>query len=206
QIDLGDRAATKHAATAQVDLGGIAKGYAIDRALAAVRAAGTEGGLIDVGGDVAVFGKPPKGSFWPVDVRNPFGPGVLTRLHIVEGAVCTSGDYARFQTIEGRRYSHIIDPRTGRPAWSVPSVTVIAPSAVTADIWATALSVLGPEGLERLPGDVEAILIEGSESDNKIHCTPGVFDLLESPLPGGPVVVRKIHHEGHEGHEGSNSH
>ncbi|NLE39630.1 MAG: FAD:protein FMN transferase [Pirellulaceae bacterium] len=206
QVELDDRTATKRDATAQVDLGGIAKGHAIDRALAAVRAAGVEGGLVDVGGDVAVFGKPPKGSVWPVEVRNPFGPGVLTRLQIVEGAVCTSGDYARGRMIEGRRYSHIIDPRTGRPARSAPSVTVMAPDAVTADIWATALSVLGPEGLERLPGDVEAILIKGSESDYKTYCTPGVFDLLESALPGKPMAVyKKTHHEGHEGYEEGDS-
>jgi thiamine biosynthesis lipoprotein len=187
-VELGKTTVTKWLATAQVDLGGIAKGYAIDRALEAMKETGISGGLVDVGGDMACFGRPPKGERWVVDVRNPFGKGTMTRLLIPGGAVCTSGDYARYRTIAGRRYSHIVDPRSGLPVESVPSVTVFAPSATEADLWATALSVLGPGGLERLPAGVEAILIAGSKDEHKTYCTSGISKLLESPLPGEPVV------------------
>ncbi|MBN1590318.1 MAG: FAD:protein FMN transferase [Pirellulales bacterium] len=181
--------AKKRSATTSVDLGGIAKGYAIDRALAAIRDSGGDGGLVDVGGDVACFGRPADGPSWTADVQDPFSPGRLTTLRLSGGAVCTSGDYARYRTIEGRRYSHIIDPRTGRPAESVPSVTVLAPNAVTADVWATALNVLGPKGIGRLPQNVEALLIVGTAENHKIYCTPGIPKRLEKALPIEPTVI-----------------
>ncbi len=188
-FELGTDWAEKRLATAGVDLGGIAKGYAINQALAAMRQAHLDGGSIDVGGDVACFGRPPRAQFWTVDVQNPFGRGHLTTLRLSNGAVCTSGNYARYRTIEGRRYNHIIDPRNGRPAELVPSVTVLAPTATEADVWATALSVLGREGLARLPKDVEALLIVGTAEDYKIYCTPGVPERLQRPLPVEPIVV-----------------
>ncbi|HLA85866.1 MAG TPA: FAD:protein FMN transferase [Thermoguttaceae bacterium] len=187
---LSASSAEKATATASVDLDGIATGYAVDRAMTAIRAAHPEGGMIDVGGDMACFGRPPKGRFWQVDVQDPFGPERLTTLRLTDVAVCTSGDYAKFGLIQGRRYSHIIDPRAGRPARLVPSVTIVAPTAVIADIWSTALSVLGPKGIERLPDDVEAILIVGAAKDYKVYCTPGILDHLDRPLPVEPIVIQ----------------
>ncbi|MBN1459267.1 MAG: FAD:protein FMN transferase, partial [Armatimonadetes bacterium] len=120
-LDLTEIGARKRAATAQVDFGGLAKGYAIDQALAEIREAGALGGLVDVGGDLRCFGRPPEGEAWTVDLRSPFGDSLLLSLAIREGAVCTSGNYARFVEIGGRRYSHILDPRTGQPADAIPS-------------------------------------------------------------------------------------
>jgi thiamine biosynthesis lipoprotein len=160
-IELSEQVAIKHAATTRVDLGGIAKGYGIDRAIEAMRESGVAGGMVDVGGDLRCFGQPPAGRTWSVQVRDPFADGVLGEFQLEEGAVCTSGGYARFTEIEGRRYGHIIDPRTGRPADNVASVTVVAPTAQTADVWATALSVIGEPGLDMLPDDLEALLIVG---------------------------------------------
>ncbi len=179
-IELTDTGATKRRATARVDLGGIAKGWAIDRAVDVLRRANL-GGMVDIGGDLVCFGTPPAGDGWPVEVKDPLGPGHLATLGLPSGAVCTSGGYARFIEIGGKRYSHIIDPRTGRPADAALSVTVIAADAVTADIWATALSVLGPEGLEKLPDGVEAMMMVGPEEDHQTVCTDGFHELLEEP-------------------------
>lgn len=183
RIELTDTGAIKRAAGAGVDLGGIAKGYAIDRAGRVLRRAGLSGGLVEVGGDLLCFGKQAAGQAWPVEVNNPFGNTPLARLRIAGGAVCTSGNYARFKEIGGKRYSHIVDPRSGRPADVAASVTVVAPSAVVADIWATALSVDGTKGFEKLPQGVEALVVVGSKDNYRITCTPGFRALLEEPLP-----------------------
>ncbi|MHC4180866.1 MAG: FAD:protein FMN transferase, partial [Planctomycetota bacterium] len=180
-FELTDTGATKRRATARVDLGGIAKGWAIDRAADVLRRADLSGGMVDVGGDLVCFGRPPQGESWPVTVQDPLGPGDLAKLRLPGGAVCTSGGYARFTEIAGKRYSHIIDPRTSRPADAALSVTIVADTAVTADIWATALSVLGPEGLEKLPNAVEAMIMMGTRDDHQILYTPGFADLLEEP-------------------------
>lgn len=173
-LELTEEGAVKTGGEAQIDLGGIAKGYAIDRAIEDLQISGIPGGLVDVGGDLRCYGSPPDGSGWVVDIQSPFGEGVLGKVRLREGkAVCTSGGYARFTEIQGKRYSHIVDPRTGYPVDAVPSVTVIAPTAMEADIWATALSVLGPEGLSRLPDGVEALLIQGDSKNLKKTATAG---------------------------------
>jgi len=179
-IQLTDSGAVKRAAAARVDLGGIAKGYAIDRAVDVLERAGLVGGLVDVGGDLRCFGRPPEGVRWRVEIKDPFGPGRLVEIRLPGGAMCTSGNYARFVEIEGKRYSHIIDPRTGRPASAVPSATVTAQTAMEADIWATALSVLGPPGLKVLAEADEALLILGSARDYHIRCTEAFRSLLQN--------------------------
>jgi len=170
-------------AGATIDLGGIAKGYGIDRAVEAMRRTGAAGGLVDVGGDIRCFGTPPDRRAWRIGVRNPFHPSgdkMLMILNVAEGAVCTSGNYFRYCTIGGRRYSHIIDPRSGRPTEAAASVTVWAPTATVADAWATALSVLGPDGLSLLgtDGRIEAMLVVGTEQDHRIVKTDGFDKLL----------------------------
>ncbi len=182
-IEITDSGAIKRAPEASVDLGGIAKGYAIDRAARALHDSGIAGGMVDVGGDLVCFGHPRDGEFWIVDVKNPFGGKPINRLRIPCGAVCTSGNYARFNEIEGTRYSHIIDPRTGRPADAAAAVTVVASTALMADIWATALSVLGPDGLELLPDGIEALLVLGDAEHCRLIATPGMLSLLETPSP-----------------------
>jgi thiamine biosynthesis lipoprotein len=178
-FQLGDHGAEKTLAPARVDLGGIAKGYAIDRAVEAMQASGTVGGMVDVGGDIRCFGRPPTGETWTVQIRDPFKRGVLGEFQFDEGAVCTSGNYARFFEIGNRRFSHICDPRTGQPADSAASVTVVAPDAVTADIWTTALSVLGKDGFANLPDGAEALLIIGDADDHQTART----DAFPTPVP-----------------------
>ncbi len=124
-----------------IDLGGIAVGFAIDRAVALLKANGVQGGLIDAGGDIRVFGE----RVWRIGVQNPRGEGVVQVLKLKNRAVATSGDYQKFFEKNGRRYCHIIDPRSGYPSDGCVAVTVVAPSALEADAYSTALFVMGHE-------------------------------------------------------------
>ena len=187
KFELRDDGAVKSIDGARVDLGGIAKGYGIDKAIEAMRKAGCVGGMVDVGGDVRVFGQRRKDGPWIVGVRNPFGPGMIGTVTLQDGSVCTSGNYARYSTIAGRRYSHIIDPRTSRPTETNPSVTVIAPTAMVADAWATALSVLGWPGHTLLPTGVEAMVVTGSPQAYEIHMTEGFGERFRFNPPFGPT-------------------
>jgi thiamine biosynthesis lipoprotein len=129
---------------AAVDLGGIGKGFAATRALAAMQAAwpALPGGLVDLGGDIAVCGTPPEGGPWRVDIADPRGSGhKLGTLELTSGGVATSGrDTRRFGA--GRRFHHLIDPATGMPAAAGPlAATVKAASATEAEAYATALGI-----------------------------------------------------------------
>ena len=131
----------------RVDFGAIGKGYIVDQAVRALRDAGIAAALVDAGGDIYALGSPPERAGWLVGVRDPARPDDILgqRLLLRHGAVATSGDYEQFVEIDGRRYSHILDPRTGRPVEQISSVTVLAPDATTADAYATSASVLGPK-------------------------------------------------------------
>lgn len=174
-VRLTRRGAVKEAATVQFDLGGIAKGYAIDRAIELMKRQGWHGGLVNLGGDIRCFGTTPTGEPWTIDIQDPFSEGKLGSLVATDVAVCTSGDYRRYFEVNGRRRSHIIDPRTGLPTEASCSVTVIAADAVTADVWATALSVLGPAGLEALPEGIDALVIDGDETSHRLLMTDGFW-------------------------------
>ncbi len=192
-ITIADDYAVKSTASAAVDLGGIAKGYAIDLVSGALMKEGCAGGVVDIGGDVRCFGKKTGGMPWIVSVRSPFPKLTdstdkkinLCILHVRDKAVCTSGNYERPIVISGRKYSHIFDPRTGEPCGGCVSATVIAPDAATADAWATALSVLGPEGFPKLKDtDIEALLVMGDAYDFSVEMTGGfnAFLYYENPL------------------------
>jgi thiamine biosynthesis lipoprotein len=189
-ITLLDGGASKTVATAGVDLGGIAKGFGIDRATEALMQNGARGGLVNIGGDVRTFGLLPGGQPWRVGIRSPFDAEPTGHWMVVavrDAAVCTSGNYERYSTIAGRRYSHILDPRTGWPAEASPSVSVIAPTASLADAWATALSVLGPAGLELLEGTgIEAMLVLGGPQDYHFARTNGFDAYVDTFPPGWP--------------------
>jgi thiamine biosynthesis lipoprotein len=146
--------------------------------------------MVEIGGDVRVFGSKPDGSPWRVGVQNPFHPDEgpwLRRLALRDAAICTSGNYRRFSMVQGRRISHILDPRTGQPVSATASVTVVAPTATQADAWATALSVLGPEGLSLIPDHdkIEAMIVTGTAQEHTVHTTDG-FDALVCPAQPSP--------------------
>lgn len=167
----------------EVDLGGIAKGYALDLAAEALREAGAAAGIVNVGGDIVFVGERPDGDGWRVGVRHPFADGLFGTLVLrkvgASRAVATSGLQQRFFEIDGQRYSHIIDPRSGRPAEEAPSVTVIAEDGTTADAFATILSVLSvAEGRALLAnepraGGVEALWIAGPAEQPRLEMTGG---------------------------------
>jgi FAD:protein FMN transferase len=157
----------------RLDLGGIAKGYAADRAAGVLRAAGVARALVAVGGDIVTLSGPPDRPGWRVaiggDARLNRGDAIL----IENAAVSTSGDAERWTEIGGVRYSHIIDPRTGAALTERRQVTVVAGDGITADSLATALSVLSPEeGLalaERTPGAAALIVREDPRGQRQVH-------------------------------------
>jgi thiamine biosynthesis lipoprotein len=170
-----------------LDLGGIAKGYAVDKAIEAIKREGAEAALVDAGGDIYALGFRPEGNAWRIKIQDPAGgESGLGVLELSNKAVVTSGNYQRFFEIEGKRYSHIIDPRSGWPAEGVASVTVIAPEATLADGWATGLSVLGEtEGLklvESLP-DVECLMVVGEKGDFRQAASSGFSKYLTGSSP-----------------------
>lgn len=147
----------------RIDLGGIAKGYAVDNAAAALRRHGIQSALIMAGGDTAVLGTK-HGKPWRIGIRDPRNPDALVgALPVVEAAVSTSGDYERFFIQDGVRYHHILNPKTGHPVDACRSVTIIGPNATTTDALSTTVFVLGPEEgmalVEQLPG-IEAVIID----------------------------------------------
>jgi thiamine biosynthesis lipoprotein len=130
----------------RLDLGGIGMGYAADRALEVLARHGIGSALVDASGDVAASGPPPGAAGWRIAVRPQAGPGGGSApLELAHAAVTTSGDAFQAVEIEGVRYSHIVDPRTGLGVAGRSAVTVVAPDGTTADALATAASVLGPE-------------------------------------------------------------
>ncbi len=148
----GASALRKSEAGLGVDLSGIAKGFAVDELATLLERAGVGQYLVEIGGELRGRGLSPRGSPWRVGVERPAGArGTVQRVvRLDAGALATSGDTHNFFEGGGRRFSHIIDPRTGRPvAHGLASVTVIAETAMAADALSTALMVMGPEaGME----------------------------------------------------------
>ena len=170
-----------------LDLGGIAKGYAIDLAVEAMQKVGAVGGLVDVGGDIRCFGQPSKTKdTWLVGLQNPdVEDELLLVLKLRDVTVATSGNYHRFALIDGKRYSHIINPQAGSSADELVSVSIVARTATAADALATAVSVLGREkGLELVDSmaETEAILVPAGETDELIH-TDGVRQYVDTTQP-----------------------
>lgn len=147
----------------KLDLGGIAKGYAIDKGIDAIKKNGVADALINAGGDIRAIGESENGQ-WKVGVLHPRENGKLKdTLLLKDLSVATSGDYRKYFVAGGKRYHHILNPSTGLPTEGVQSVTIIAPLAVDSDALATAVFVLGKkkgmEMIERLK-DVEGIIID----------------------------------------------
>src|SRR6185437_9117191 len=146
----------------QIDLGGIAKGYSVDRGIEILRARGVKNALVNAGGDSRVIGDR-RGRPWMVAIQNPDRPDeIVTRFPLVDEAFSTSGDYERYFVDKGVRYHHILDPRTGDSARKVRSATVIAPTAIRTDGLSKTAFILGPQEALRIYNglkDVDAILV-----------------------------------------------
>ncbi len=147
----------------KIGLGGIAKGYAVDRAVKVLDAAGLTSFFVQAGGDLFARGKKPDGSEWSAGIRDPRGPSPFAVIPLTDHAFSTAGDYERSYVVDGKRFHHIIDPRTGRPASASRSVTIWAPTALLADELDDAVFILGPErGLALVEGveGVGAVIVD----------------------------------------------
>ena len=165
----------------RIDLGGIAKGYAVDRAIAIVEQCGISRAMISTGGDSRIIGDH-GGRPWMIGIKHPRKPDeIVLRLPLSESAISTSGDYERFFIEDGNRVHHIINPATGRSANKSWSATVIGPTAMTTDALSTTIFILGAaKGLaliESLDG-IDAIIID---SAGKLHYSSG----FEAPETDG---------------------
>jgi len=162
----------------QMGLGGIAKGYIVDRAAAVLHESGVEGFLAQAGGDLYGSGRKPDGSPWVSGVQDPRGKlgDFFAVLELTDHAFSTAGDYARAYVVGGKRYHHIIDPKTGYPATACRSVTIWAPDATTADGVDDAVFILGPERglklIESLDG-VGAVIVDAK---NRVFISERVKD------------------------------
>ena len=168
----------------KVHLGGIGKGYAVERSAAILREAGVDDFMIQSGGDLYLAGT--RGARpWKVGIQDPRGPSdtIFAAIELTDAAFSTSGDYERFFLRDGHRYHHIMDPDTGEPARGARSVTVVTRSSTLADALSTGVFVLGAEAgislIERLP-DVEGVIVT---ADNQV--------LVSSGLKEGVALLRQ---------------
>lgn len=165
----------------QLDVGGIAKGFVVDRGQQVIEEAGVKGAFVNAGGDINISGSKPDGEQWKIAVQHPQDQQkMVAHLSLDQGSVATSGGYQRFFEEDGERYHHIIDPASGWPAKNgVISATVLGPDTLAADAYSTAVFVLGIEnGLELLEtlSDIEGVLID---KEGNIHYTSGLEEKLE---------------------------
>ena len=162
-----------------VDLGGIAKGYAIDRGVEILRENGITSGLINAGGDIGIIGPKPFHRKWKVGIKNPRGEGVIGYVEMDAGFIATSGDYERYFILNGKRYHHIVNPKTGYPARGAVSVTVIAPTGLQSDAYSTAVFVMGKYGINFLKNHhLEGLCIIPS-GDSLLYLKTDGFKLME---------------------------
>lgn len=173
----------------KIGLGGIAKGYIVDRAADVLRRAGLRAFLVQAGGDLYGAGRKPDGSAWVSGIQDPrAAPGTFfATIELEDHAFSTAGDYARSYVIDGKRYHHIIDPRTGYPATASRSVTVHAPDAMTADMIDDAVFILGPEAGMKLADSLEGVGVVIVDANNKVSVSPrlaGKVSVLRPPTDG----------------------
>ena len=162
----------------RIGFGAIGKGYAADKAKTLLMSKEVKAGIINASGDLTTWGTKSNGENWMVGITNPLEKEkVFAWLPVIESSVATSGNYEKFISFGGEKYSHIIDPRTGYPTKGVSSVTIFAKKVELCDALATAVFVLGRDTgmhlINQLDG-VEAVIVD---SENKIHKTNGItFD------------------------------
>jgi len=156
----------------RIDLGGIAKGYAVDQAMRVLRERGVSAALVDASGNMMSLGAPPASEHWRIGLRDPRDRvPYFARMWLDGDAISTSANYEQFVARDGKRYGHILDPRTGQPASGLLAVTVVAPDATTSDSWDTPLYVLGLDAGKALAlarSDVAAVLVEPGEGRDTV--------------------------------------
>jgi len=190
ELRAGPPALRKADAALEIDVDGIAPGWAVDRIAERFDALGADAYLVELGGEVRARGHNPDGRGWRIAVEVPL-PGERRAQAVIElgdRSVSTSGDYRDYREVDGRRISHTIDPRTGRPVeHGLASVTVVHPSAAAADAWATALMVLGADAglaLARSEGLSALFIARGAEPGTFVEFETEAFAQLRVPAGG----------------------
>jgi len=173
-----------------LDFGGIAKGYAGQAIMAELRAQGVQNAIFNAGGGLEVVGSHGDRP-WRIGIRGPDGSGVLGAVALgpQEEAMHTSGNYERYREFDHKRYSHIIDPRTGLPAEHIASASVIHTNGAIADAAATALVIAGPDGWQKIArrmGVTQAILVD---DQGTVYMTPGMQARVRFEQPPTRVVI-----------------
>ena len=165
-----------------IDLGGIAKGYAVDRAFELLKSLGYKNLIVNAGGDLRVGGTKNKQP-WSIGIQNPReSQKILARISVSNMAVTTSGDYEKFFIYQGKRYHHIFDPKDGFPAEDCQSVTIVTKDCITADGLATAIFVLGAEKGYSLCQKLEGVDCLIVDKEGKIIFSPGLKDRISFGL------------------------
>jgi thiamine biosynthesis lipoprotein len=174
----------------QIDLGGHAKGVALNQALDRLAALGYGNALVNLGGNLAVSGT--RGDRpWRIGVRHPQGEGAIASLEVSgRMAVVTSGTYERYRQDGDRRYPHIIDPRSGQPATHVVSATVLHPDAARADVAATALVVAGSEAWPNVARGMGVSDVMIVDEQGRVQLTPGMAARVQ--FVGQPASVKTV--------------
>ena len=176
----------------ELDFGGFAKGLALDWAAEKLKERGIPDAVLNAGGDVNVIGHHGKRR-WHVAIRDPNGWGVLGAVKLEPDEVLyTSGNYYRYREHDGVRYSHIIDPRTGRPVDHIVSASVIADNGALADAAATALSIAGPDGWQQTARRMGLTLVLLVDADGTILTTPQMKERVELEEDDVKVVVKDV--------------
>lgn len=173
-----------------LDFGGIAKGYAVDRAIEMLKKRGVKNAIIDAGGNFYALGTPNGREHWRAGIRHPLKhDALIAMLPVTDIGVATSGNYERFFEINGKKYCHIIDPRTGRPVEGMLSATIIADTAMAADALSTSAFVLGEKNgmrlIESLPGVEGMLILQDAQSPRgfRIILSSGLTGAIELLLP-----------------------
>jgi thiamine biosynthesis lipoprotein len=154
----------------RIGFGGIGKGFAAEKAKNILKELGVKAGIVNASGDLTAWGKPENVDFWTVGIAHPdLADSPFSFLEITDLAVATSGNYEKFVTIDGKKYSHTIDPKTGFPISGIKSVTIISPNAEISDAFATPVTIMGIEaglGMINQMKDIACIIIDDF---NKIY-------------------------------------
>jgi len=159
----------------RIGFGGIGKGYAAEMARRLLQQQGVKSGVVNAAGDLAVWGNQPNGKPWTIGIANPdMKHTAFSHLDITNVAVATSGNYEKYATINGKRYSHTIDPKTGLPAGGIKSVTIICSNAEIADAMATPVMIMGIKAGLNLVNQMKQIACIIIDDNNIIHTSKNI--------------------------------
>lgn len=158
----------------RIGFGGIGKGYAADRAKKVLIDLGFADGVVNASGDLTAWGNQATGSPWTISIANPESRVPFAQFPVCDMSVATSGDYEKFVTIAGQRYSHTIDPRTGLPARGIKSVTVISPIAELSDALATPITVMGVKPGLHMINQMQNVACIVIDENNRIYTSNNI--------------------------------